>query len=453
VSEVGRIRTHLFYVIERLENADTAELSESQRRRRARALDGLRDYAKAGVFPRRDRGDGYDVRRPRFIDDRGVHCAVGEMIRRSGHSELARAIRDRWEFAYVPDIDSPALVTWTASHGFNLTELAQIQPTYRKPSIGDLVAQIERGKDTWTLQCAREHNPPESVELRFRGDDLGRVSVSVEDDSDGFSRCFRNKIETTDFVNGIAIGHTPLINVSGALDRTLNIGIFPPSELVKSRLEKRLLLASDSTCLPRPGAIPKAANVHLVTGFDETSTEVRAEPRNKEVDQCLTRFLEQVLPELEGGGRWDLDLKVRKPLAPSVTDKELKMWVRSNVFTADGSGQVSPVFSAARACKNQGEDKTYRVHVEAQPKSQRFEVDVDGDYAEFQECFVKAFNESAKSVLSVPRQLPDGEVERYFRIDAVAQASYEVSVSDADPTRCPVGVFCPSVLVSVTSIP
>jgi hypothetical protein len=190
-----------------------------------------------------------------------------------------------------------------------------------------------------------------------------------------------------------------------------------------------------------------------VTGPNDTSVEVRGEPRNAEVEKCLSIFLEQVWPELEGGGGWNIDLQVRKPLAPRVTDEKLEMWVRPNVFTTDGSGRTSPVFSAARACKNRGDDKTYRVHVEAQPKSQRFEVDVDGDNAEFQKCFEKAYNESARSVLSVPRQLPDGNFERYFRIDAVAQASYEVTVSDADPARCAVGAFCPSVLVSVTGIP
>ena len=128
--EVARIRTHLIHVVGLLRGADTSSLSTEERRRRLEALDHLEEYAEAGVFPRRTPGDGYPSRQPRFIDDRGVHCAVAELIRESGEPELARAIDDRWEFAYVQDIDSPELATWAESHGFDAVELATIQPMY-----------------------------------------------------------------------------------------------------------------------------------------------------------------------------------------------------------------------------------------------------------------------------------------------------------------------------------
>lgn len=129
-NEVSRIRTHLNFVIDRLRAAKTDHLTLEQGRCRERALGHLAQYAAAGVFPRRAPDDGFASRRPRFIDDRGVHCAVGELIRRSGDPELARAIDERWEFAFVQEIDSPELARWAESHGFDLHELAMIQPMY-----------------------------------------------------------------------------------------------------------------------------------------------------------------------------------------------------------------------------------------------------------------------------------------------------------------------------------
>ena len=128
--EVARIRTHLLFVHDRLREADTSYLTVDQRQRRARALDDLGEYAEAGVFPQRAPDDGYLGRRPRFIDDRGVHCAVGELIRRSGEPQLAQSIDDRWEYAFVEEIHSPRLAAWSEAHGFDARELAMIQPMY-----------------------------------------------------------------------------------------------------------------------------------------------------------------------------------------------------------------------------------------------------------------------------------------------------------------------------------
>lgn len=137
--ERARIRVHLQYVAERLAAADVDHLDAEQREARARALDMLRSYAARGEFPRRAAGDGFGARRPRFIDDRGVHCAVGELIRVSGHPALARAIDRRWSYAYVPDMRAPALNDWARSHGFSVTELATIQPSYGPPRIDNKI--------------------------------------------------------------------------------------------------------------------------------------------------------------------------------------------------------------------------------------------------------------------------------------------------------------------------
>src|SRR5688500_767163 len=124
--EATRIATHLRYVANRLRMRDGGAL-------RATLLDALDEYIARGEFPRRT-DDPYAGRRPRFIDDRGVHCAVGYLIARSGHAELARSIDAEHEYAHVAEIDSPALHAWASAHGFTLAELAMIQPGYGPPT-------------------------------------------------------------------------------------------------------------------------------------------------------------------------------------------------------------------------------------------------------------------------------------------------------------------------------
>lgn len=122
---------------------------------REAALDELERYIARGEFPRRT-DDTFAGRRPRFIDDRGVHCAVGHLIAASGEAELARAINATHEYDYVRDIDEPALVAWAKRAGFTLDELAMIQPTYGEMPIDAHRAQelIERARSR-ALVCTR----------------------------------------------------------------------------------------------------------------------------------------------------------------------------------------------------------------------------------------------------------------------------------------------------------
>ncbi len=120
-SEVERIRAHLHHVIRRLAHDGTP--------RRTHLLKALRTYANAGVFPQRT-ADRYAGRRPRFRDDRGVWCAVGQLIVASGEGALARELAAAYEYAYLMDIDDPRVDAWAKQHGFLRRELAMIQPSY-----------------------------------------------------------------------------------------------------------------------------------------------------------------------------------------------------------------------------------------------------------------------------------------------------------------------------------
>lgn len=123
-----RIQRHLAQVERELRQAPSDQLPTAARLARARLLDELHQYWLAGVFPR---NSGHpNERRPYFIDDAGTPCAVGALIQRSGHIELAARIDREFHVDYVPDMNDQALLAWANDHGFSVQELARIQPSY-----------------------------------------------------------------------------------------------------------------------------------------------------------------------------------------------------------------------------------------------------------------------------------------------------------------------------------
>jgi hypothetical protein len=125
VDEDVRIRVHLEHVEALLRAADTGHLTGAQRAERARHLDRLHAYHRAGVFPRNHSVPG---RRPHFIDEDGRPCAVGYLIEQSAGRAAAEAINARHEWSYLPDIDG--IDAWVAASGLSVRELAMIQPGY-----------------------------------------------------------------------------------------------------------------------------------------------------------------------------------------------------------------------------------------------------------------------------------------------------------------------------------
>lgn len=135
--EDTRIRTHLAFVSGLL-RAARPKLTPDQSSRRAAALAVLETYVARGVFPRRTR-DTHSGRRPRFIDDDGVHCAVGYLLAATGYEDLAARIDREDEYGHVLEMRFAALDRWAHKHGFSVLELAMIQPSYRSPIDADWV--------------------------------------------------------------------------------------------------------------------------------------------------------------------------------------------------------------------------------------------------------------------------------------------------------------------------
>ena len=70
----------------------------------------------------------YEVRY--FIDDFGVHCAVGYLIEQSGNGDLALEISEKFNYNYIEDIPSSKMLDWAEKFGFTVDELKWIQPGY-----------------------------------------------------------------------------------------------------------------------------------------------------------------------------------------------------------------------------------------------------------------------------------------------------------------------------------
>ena len=124
-----RIQRHLARVEAEMRARDVSHLPATQQAERARLLDVLAEYRERGEFPRNLDFPGQLV--PYFVDDRGVHCAVGYLLHRSGRDDVVEHVADTRNHATVPELaNEPALAEWLDRVGITLEEAAEIQPTY-----------------------------------------------------------------------------------------------------------------------------------------------------------------------------------------------------------------------------------------------------------------------------------------------------------------------------------
>lgn len=133
------IAAHLLRVETALRGVPTDHLDEERRAARMALLDELGAYREAGTFPRNQLVPG---RVPVFVDDDGVHCAVGHLLHRTGQDEIVQSIRASRNLALLPDLlDEPGLEAWLDAHGLEAAEAAWIQPAYchmQQAGTGDL---------------------------------------------------------------------------------------------------------------------------------------------------------------------------------------------------------------------------------------------------------------------------------------------------------------------------
>jgi hypothetical protein len=389
--EVTRIRTHLTFMRERL-----ARVTGSPQRQAL--LAALDRYIARGEFPRRT-GDPYPGRRPRFIDDRGVHCAVGYLIEQSGREDLARAIDAEYEYAFVRDMHSPELAAWAAEHGFTIDELAMIQPEYAAPPTAERTrAGLEQMKDTITLRCAQQHAATDHVALHVLGDKDGRTIVTTRS-TDPFERCFANAASGP---GGEAWASRPQ---PYAFSITLQLS--SPQKL----FEQRLARLSYSQCTPRPGVIP----ARVVLDASPDAVHAVTSPSNAEIDRCLEKEVRLALIDFRGIAKLAAHVEIPLPSKLEPT------YVR-NAIAANAPNWATDCYPASDPPAN------VQLDVSAKVDDFDFTVRVDSPNAGFATCLQDMLQRRLRSLFAVSREMPNGTFERYFRIDADVHATVTVPV-------------------------
>ena len=397
-SETERIEVHLRFVEAALRGAG-GDLDPETQGRRLEALDALAAYREAGVFPRRS-GDEHEGRRPRFIDDRGVHCAVGAMIARTGSPVLAQEIDAAFEYAYVPEIDHPGLVAWAARFGFSLDELAAIQPAYSPPPSEEVARDtLERQQDGLSIRCAREHEFVPSFVVRVRGDSRGHVTWTAR--GGAFQKCFAR--------------HLPDLS-GGAWDREpqrfrdrIRVELTHPRELLRQQLVRTV--AGAHGCRPRPGPLTERGFFHVRVNEDGVRVGVRTEPRHAEVEVCFRRAVLEQVGRVFEAGRWDL--RVRLPgvvFQDRITDERLESW----------GGYVGRRISSE--CHEHDAPEEVRLHL-ATRIDQPLEIEIDHANEAYLVCMREGLRARFRDEHAVSRRMRDGSFQRFFRVDAEAAAT------------------------------
>ncbi|APR87425.1 hypothetical protein A7982_12774 [Minicystis rosea] len=127
--ESGRLRAHFREVMAELGARDVAHLSAGQRAQRARLIDELARYARAGRFPKNLDFPG--IRMPYFVDTFGTRCAMAHLIESTGAADLVARVATLKNNAFVRELERDAdLQAWLDRAGLTAAEAARIQPSY-----------------------------------------------------------------------------------------------------------------------------------------------------------------------------------------------------------------------------------------------------------------------------------------------------------------------------------
>lgn len=176
------IECHLKFVEQALRARDTQHLTAEQQKRRMLLLDALRGYASQQQFPI---NDYLPYQQPVFIDRNGTHCAVGYLMKCSGHEDLAQEIDREEKFDYIQDIQTRGVAEWAIYHGFTLEELAWIQPSYPPQS----TAYDLNGGVNGTVLATAMSSDEETLYLAggFSGSHSGAVGSNILAWRNGFA--------------------------------------------------------------------------------------------------------------------------------------------------------------------------------------------------------------------------------------------------------------------------
>jgi hypothetical protein len=401
--DVARVRAHLAFAHDVLAHRDVSQLSSEQQDARAAALADLSRYIERGVFPRRT-GDAYGALRPRFIDDRGVHCAVGEMIAASGAEALARAINARYEYAYVREMDMPALATWATAHGFTVDELALIQPSYSGlPTPDGVRREINDAKEHLALACAQKHPAMNSLLIVVQSNQAGAMLVSTKS-TDPFAQCFVQLASQIDR-GGHAYEGSPREFAIG-----MDLSFTSPQKLLAERIARW-----SPRCMPRPGAIAREALVSVTSTSDGFVIDAKTTPSNALVESCLKDEGKKEFWQF-GSGVWSLHATKKIALPPHVQ-------IRPETLTAYAS-------DVATDCNpSPAPNAVTTITITAKPDDERFRFTATGT-ADFSTCVSEKLNKRFTEMYRVS-YLDAGKRIDFFRVDADVNVSVTIKLESA----------------------
>ena len=84
-------------------------------------------YAQAGLFPNNVYGS---TELNVWRDQDGHYCAAANLVRLSGHADLAKSVADAEDFVRLGDVKDGPLMDWILTSGFTQDEIALIQRPY-----------------------------------------------------------------------------------------------------------------------------------------------------------------------------------------------------------------------------------------------------------------------------------------------------------------------------------
>jgi hypothetical protein len=389
-----------------LRDAPTDALAPAAAQARAQALDNLDAYAARGVFPRRT-DDSYAGRRPRFVDDRGVFCAVGQLMADSGHRGLAEDVDAAFEYAYVDDIDDAALVprvvAWADEHGFTVDELALIQPSYdAAPTKAGTQRDLTRAADRVGLACAVDVAHEPEVVVDVEGDPSGTLVVQPTVDTP-FARCVAQQLSGG---GGGAYDSEP-----ETFRFRMTLTFATPSAQLRTVLRNL-----DHECHRRPGPLVQRARIEVRAGEGLTTT-ITTMPENPAVRDCLARRLDAGLAPF-ARGTWRI-----KESSVLALRSDLVGRLQQNLPHVLAQATTPCVSSDAGFAQ-----RRVNARVRAAVDAAAFDVDVDaGVDAAFAACVKRALTTTLAQFATTRMPTDTGFVD-YFRIDDVVDVRAEAPV-------------------------
>ncbi|MEM9073424.1 MAG: hypothetical protein AAGE52_33270 [Myxococcota bacterium] len=359
-SEADRIAAHLAFVERRLRAQQASPA-------RKHLLDLLAAYRERGRFPRRT-GDAYEGRRPRFVDDRGVFCAVGHLIAMTGEAAFAKEIGRNFEYAYLSEIDDPRIDAWAVRHDITRHELAMIQPEYR-PLVpwepGTLRAHLGSRATEFLFDCAREHPAERTVRLRVairHNAEARNPVVFAEGERTPFKECVaalaQEQLQPLWIHESERPAHLYVLVV---------LSLRSPNDMLEAYLDNTQLTFQNTRCL-RQGPVPREGQIH-VSVAQRIRVRVETAPANRAVASCVEDFVRRHLPFPPG--RWSLRYERRFTFGTLFEESLLDRLARGAI----GSSRCQEPASADS-----------RVVVQTFADENRIAVEVVGGSPAFREC-------------------------------------------------------------------